>query len=109
MAPIQSLLSFLLLGYASAQLSGSVGPLTTISEKKSVALCNVLDYGAVADNSTDLGPALTDAFKACIDGELVYIPSGNYLLKTWSLYPAAPPGPYNSMGSYTEVELRVGT
>ena len=46
-------------------------------------MCNVLDYGAVADNSTDLGPALTDAFKACIDGGLVYIPSGNYLLKRW--------------------------
>jgi rhamnogalacturonan hydrolase len=83
MVPIQPLLSFLLLGYVSAQLSGSVGPLTSISDKKSVALCNVLDYGAVADNSTDLGPALTDAFEACIDGGLVYIPSGNYLLETW--------------------------
>lgn len=83
MAPIQYLLCFLLLGYAAAQLSGTVGPLTSISAKKSVALCNVLDYGAVADNSTDLGPALTDAFEACIGGGLVYVPSGNYLLDTW--------------------------
>ena len=58
-----------------AQLSGSVGPLTSVSSKKSKAICNVLDYGAVANNSTDLGGPLTDAFNACIDG--MYSP-------TWS-------------------------
>lgn len=77
------LVSLFFLGYVSAQLSGTVGPLTTITSKKDKALCNVVDYGAVADNSTDLGPPLTDAFNACIDGGLVYIPSGDYLLETW--------------------------
>ncbi|OKL60948.1 putative rhamnogalacturonase B [Talaromyces atroroseus] len=77
------LASISFLAYASAQLSGSVGPLTSITNKKETALCNVVDYGAVADNSTDLGPALKSAFEACIDGGLVYIPSGDYLLETW--------------------------
>ena len=50
--------------------------------------CNVLDYGAVADNSTDLGPAITKAYTDCVKGKttgtpgdvLLYIPSGNYRL-----------------------------
>lgn len=63
------------------QLSGSVGPLTSVSSKKSKAICNVLDYGAKADNSTDLGTPLLDAFNACIDGGLVYVPSGNYVME----------------------------
>ncbi|KAL1970633.1 hypothetical protein VTN77DRAFT_4277 [Rasamsonia byssochlamydoides] len=66
-----------------AQLSGPVGPLTSISHKQSIKTCNVLDYGAVADNSTDLGPPLTDAFTACSSGGVVYIPPGNYALATW--------------------------
>jgi len=57
-----------LLSVVQAQLSGTVGPLTSVSSKKSKAICNVLDYGAVANNSTDLGVPLTDAFNACIDG-----------------------------------------
>ncbi|KAJ7258055.1 pectin lyase-like protein [Mycena haematopus] len=53
--------------------------------------CNVLNYGAVADNSTDLGPALTKAWTQCVipqvtttvaDNVLLYVPSGNFLLKT---------------------------
>ncbi|KAL1989080.1 hypothetical protein VTN96DRAFT_5843 [Rasamsonia emersonii] len=67
----------------AAQLSGSVGPLTSISHKKGIKTCNVLNYGAVADNSTDLGPPLTAAFTACASGGLVYIPPGNYALNTW--------------------------
>ena len=50
--------------------------------------CNVLDYGAKADNSTDLGPAITKAYNNCVKGKttsnpgdvLLYIPSGNYRL-----------------------------
>lgn len=50
--------------------------------------CNVLDYGAVADNSTDLGPAISSAYTNCVKGQttgtpgdvLLYIPSGNYRL-----------------------------
>jgi rhamnogalacturonan hydrolase len=73
----------LLLQQAAAQLSGTVGPLTSVSTKKSTKLCNVLDYGAVADQSTDLGPPLADAFDDCSSGGLVYVPSGDYLLSSW--------------------------
>ena len=67
----------------NGQLSGSVGPLTSASSKAAYKTCNVLDYGAVADNSTDLGPAITSAWDECSDGGLIYIPSGNYALETW--------------------------
>ncbi|KAH8699216.1 RGase E [Talaromyces proteolyticus] len=75
--------SLLLLQQTVAQLSGSVGPLTSVSSKKATKTCNVLDYGAKADKETDLGPPLTDAFTACASGGLVYVPSGDYLLNTW--------------------------
>ena len=68
---------------ASAQLSGRVGPLTTIAAKSAVKTCNVLDYGAKADQSTDLSTPLTDAFNACKSGGVVVIPSGNYALANW--------------------------
>ncbi|KAJ4489789.1 pectin lyase-like protein [Lentinula lateritia] len=51
--------------------------------------CSVLDYGAVADNTTDLGPALTKAWQECVIPQvtttvatdvLLYVPAGNYLL-----------------------------
>ncbi|KAJ3814234.1 pectin lyase-like protein [Lentinula lateritia] len=51
--------------------------------------CSVLDYGAVADNSTDLGPALTAAWQECVIPQvtttvatdvLLYVPAGSYLL-----------------------------
>jgi len=51
-----------------AQLSGPVGPLTTIAQKQAVKICNVLSYGAKADNTTDLGPPLTKAWAACLAG-----------------------------------------
>jgi rhamnogalacturonan hydrolase len=56
----------------------SVGPLTPLSSKTKI--CNVLDYGAVADNSTDLGPALKSAFSSCAitGGATIYIPPGSY-------------------------------
>jgi rhamnogalacturonan hydrolase len=73
----------LLASLVSAQLSGSVGPLTSVSAKKAAKMCDVTNYGAVADNSTDLGAPLTSAFNDCIDGGLVYVPSGNYALKTF--------------------------
>ncbi|EIN04811.1 pectin lyase-like protein [Punctularia strigosozonata HHB-11173 SS5] len=56
--------------------------------------CSVLDYGGVADNSTDLGPALLSAWKNCVipkatstaTDTLLYVPSGNYLLKSNVLF-----------------------
>ena len=66
------------------QLSGKVGPVTSIATKAAKKTCNVLNYGAKADKSTDLGPALVSAFAACKAGGLVVIPSGDYVMKTWA-------------------------
>ncbi|KAE8376919.1 pectin lyase fold/virulence factor [Aspergillus bertholletiae] len=68
---------------AVASLSGSVGPLTSASTKAAKKTCNVLDYGAKADKTTDLGPPLASAFADCKSGGLVYVPSGDYALSTW--------------------------
>lgn len=67
----------------SANLQGSVGPLTSISDKKGVKSCDITDYGASADGSTDISSALNDAFSDCSSGGVVVIPSGNYALATW--------------------------
>ncbi|KAJ5778677.1 hypothetical protein N7520_001923 [Penicillium odoratum] len=67
----------------TAQLSGSVGPTTSYADKANNKTCNVLDYGGVADNSTDVGPAISSAWDECKDGGVVYIPSGAYALDTW--------------------------
>ena len=45
--------------FAAAQLSGSVGPTTSLSSKST--LCNVLDYGGSV-GSSDIGPAIQKAF-----------------------------------------------
>ncbi len=54
--------------YATAQLSGSVGPTTSTASKAAKKICNVLNYGAKADNKTDVGSALASAFAACKTG-----------------------------------------
>lgn len=51
----------------SAQLTGTVGPLTS-RESKAQKICNVLDYGGKASKTADIGPALTSAFAACKSG-----------------------------------------
>lgn len=66
-----------------AQLTGSVGPLTSVSDKAAVKTCNVLDYGASSDNTTDVGQPIIDAFADCGSGGLIYVPEGDYLLKNW--------------------------
>ncbi|KAK9860120.1 hypothetical protein MYU51_010413 [Penicillium brevicompactum] len=68
---------------ASAYLSGSVGPTTSVSAKSNTKICNVLDYGAKADKSTDVGAAISSAWDDCKDGGVVYIPSGDYAFETW--------------------------
>jgi len=72
-----------LLPTALGQLSGKVGPLTTHATKTAKKTCSVLNYGAKADKSTDLGPALLSAFTACKTGGTVVVPSGDYAMKTW--------------------------
>ena len=59
--------AILLPSFAAAQLSGSVGPLTTRASKRS-KVCNVLNYGGVASKTSDIGPPLASAFAACKTG-----------------------------------------
>lgn len=66
-----------------AQLTGRVGPTTSATDKAAVKTCNVLDYGAVADNTTDVGQPIMNAFNDCASGGLVYVPEGDYLLVNW--------------------------
>lgn len=67
----------------TAQLSGTVGPTTTTAQKAAKKICSVLDYGAKADKTTDLGPPLASAFAACKTGGIVWIPTGDYAMSTW--------------------------
>ncbi|CAE6449651.1 unnamed protein product [Rhizoctonia solani] len=70
----------LLVGVCQAQHVGSVGP--TVPATSKMYECNVLNYGAKADNATDIGPAIKSAFSNCIvknpNSRLV----GNYLLSS---------------------------
>lgn len=61
----------------------TTGPLTTSDAKWATKVCDVTKYGAVADGTTDLGPALLAAFNACKTGGVVNIPSGTYAMATW--------------------------
>lgn len=68
---------------ARAQLSGSVGPLTSYSTKASTKVCNVEDYGAENGHpSVDFGPAFSSAWADCKDGGLVWIPPGEWFMQT---------------------------
>ncbi|KAK8210690.1 RGase B [Phyllosticta capitalensis] len=69
--------------FVSGQLSGPAGPKTTIEQKRGVKVCDVTQFGAKADKSTDLGPALFKAHAACKGGGVVVIPKGDYAMSTW--------------------------
>jgi hypothetical protein len=67
---------------ATAQLTGPVGPLTPLSQKTHE--CNILNYGAINDNSTDTADAIEKTFKTCVfpnAGSRLIIPDGQYLIK----------------------------
>ena len=66
--------------FVQAQLSGSVGPLVDYTKKAKNKICDVTDYGAVADGSSDIGDAILSAWDDCASGGLVYIPPGDYSL-----------------------------
>ncbi|KGO75442.1 Glycoside hydrolase, family 28 [Penicillium italicum] len=71
-----------LLGIATGQLIGPVGPTTNIQDK--TYECNVVDYGAVADNKTDISTALEAAFSDCVlkhPGSRLIVPEGEYLIE----------------------------
>lgn len=65
-----------------AQLSGSVGPLVDFATKAKNKVCDITDYGAVADGETDTAQALSDAWGDCSSGGLIYIPPGEFSLAT---------------------------
>ena len=60
--------AFVLPSLVVAQLSGTVGPLTSRASKAATKTCNILDYGGVASATTDNSAAITSAWAACIDG-----------------------------------------
>jgi len=72
-------LLFSSIAQAAAQVdTAAVGAKTPLSSKSTI--CNVLDYGAVADNKTDIGPAILKAFSSCASsgGATIYVPPGSY-------------------------------
>lgn len=77
-----ALLGALLPLHATAQLIGPVGATTPLSEKTHI--CNVLDYGARNDNTTDVASAFEAAFTQCVIPNpgiaRLYVPQGQYLL-----------------------------
>ncbi|KAJ5852363.1 CAZyme family GH28 [Penicillium soppii] len=76
--PLLSLLSQLTAG----QLIGPVGPTTHLKDK--TIECNILDYGAVADNKTDIATALETVFSDCVQkhpGSRLVVPEGEYLIE----------------------------
>lgn len=67
--------------WAAGQLIAPVGPTTSLGQKQ--RQCNILDYGAVNDNSTDIADALESAFENCVrnhPGSKLVVPDGHYLL-----------------------------
>ncbi|KAJ5912397.1 CAZyme family GH28 [Penicillium tannophilum] len=72
----------LLLSITLGQLIGPVGPTTDLQDK--VIECNILDYGAVADNKTDISTALETVFSDCVrknPGSRLIVPEGEYLIE----------------------------
>lgn len=69
------------MGLAAAQLIGPVGPTTALSKK--TVDCNILSYGAVADNTTDISTSLESAFNWCVrpnPSSRLVVPEGQYLI-----------------------------
>lgn len=72
---------FQLPSLAYGQLIGPIGPTTPLSRK--VIECNILDYGAKADNETNAAPAIQAAYDDCVrpnPGSRLIVPEGNYLI-----------------------------
>lgn len=68
--------------------------LTLVSTALALTTCSVLDYGAVADNSTDVGPAITSAYVNCVKNAVttsasdtvLLVPGGEFLLASNVLF-----------------------
>lgn len=70
-------------GLGMAQLSGKVGPSTSREDKAAKKLCNILDHGGVASETTDNSMAITKAWEACKEGGQILIPEGKFGLGKW--------------------------
>nr|ABD67157.1 putative endo-rhamnogalacturonase F [Aspergillus niger] len=69
-------------GLAAGQLIGPVGPTTQLEDKD--IECNILDYGGVADNETDVATSIETTFTECVlnnPKSRLVIPEGDYLIK----------------------------
>lgn len=72
----------LLAGLAAGQLIGPVGPTTNLEDKN--IECNILDYGGVADNQTDVAASIEATFTDCVlnnPKSRLVVPEGDYLIK----------------------------
>jgi rhamnogalacturonan hydrolase len=86
---VSCLVAFLLPALIDAQLSGSDGPTTSTAHKRSTKQCNILNYGGVASESYDNGPAIASAWAACksgSEGMLSHQGLGRVLLTMASLH-----------------------
>ncbi|OJJ65902.1 hypothetical protein ASPBRDRAFT_667043 [Aspergillus brasiliensis CBS 101740] len=82
MRSIPILLVSLFAGLTVGQLIGPVGPTTKLEDK--TIECNILDYGGVADNETDVATAIETTFTDCVlnnPKSRLVVPEGNYLIK----------------------------
>jgi rhamnogalacturonan hydrolase len=71
----------LFFGVATGQLIGPVGPKGSLADK--TIECNILHYGAIADNKTDVSTAFERTFNECVrgnPGSRLVVPQGEYLL-----------------------------
>lgn len=63
---------------------------TVVSVACAAKTCNVLDFDGVADNMTDIAPAVTKAYTECVsnattsnpDDTILLVPAGTYALET---------------------------
>ncbi|KAH8104352.1 rhamnogalacturonan-hydrolase [Phellopilus nigrolimitatus] len=92
-----------------AQLSGSVGPTSSLPSKQET-ICNVLDYGGEV-GSSDIGPAIGSAFVNCVlthSGSTLYVPSGNYNMETWQTLDGATKWAFQMDGIITRTNATGG-
>ncbi|KAI0476428.1 pectin lyase fold/virulence factor [Xylariaceae sp. FL0804] len=87
----------------------TVGPLTSSASKWATKVCDVTDYGAVADGATDFGPALLAAFNACKSGGVVNIPGGTFAMSTWQALSGGSAWAINHEGTIVRTGTAGGT
>lgn len=77
--------NFLQLAQASASVSNGPWPTPVTALAGKVRICNILDYGGRADNTTDVGAAIQKTFDQCVKhtpNSRLLVPEGHYLART---------------------------